>query len=223
MGLPNIPPRGPSSSRRGASVRARVRQSGSIRRLLARRYCSAGQTAAVSKTSSVTSSANGHCSPAAARPFQIVLDRAARHAKKSPDLARAHAIVVKPQKGIAIAASSVPLAGIPFSSSNIDESGVPQGADLRGTNSENQKLASGGRLHLGIRGRFQIGMVAGIKSESPAGLNRNHTKSFFGPMSGIFVSGHFADAVAFYGVATIPAVAVEGSKGGLNHPQGNQG
>ena len=36
--------------------------------------------------------------PRRRRPFQIVLDRAARHAKKSPDLARAHAIVVKPQK-----------------------------------------------------------------------------------------------------------------------------
>jgi hypothetical protein len=32
------------------------------------------------------------------RPFQIVLDRAAPHAKKSPDLACAHTIVVKPQK-----------------------------------------------------------------------------------------------------------------------------
>jgi len=35
--------------------------------------------------------------PRRRRPFQIVLDRAARNAKKSPDLARAHAIVVKPQ------------------------------------------------------------------------------------------------------------------------------
>ena len=35
--------------------------------------------------------------PGRRRPFQIVLDRRARHAKTPPDLARAHPIVVKPQ------------------------------------------------------------------------------------------------------------------------------
>src|SRR5208283_3193087 len=35
--------------------------------------------------------------PSRRRPFQIVLDRRTRHAKTSPDLARAHPIVVKPQ------------------------------------------------------------------------------------------------------------------------------
>ena len=35
--------------------------------------------------------------PGRRRSFQIVLDRRARHAKTSPDLARAHPIVVKPQ------------------------------------------------------------------------------------------------------------------------------
>ena len=37
------------------------------------------------------------CQPGRCRPLQIVLDRQARHAKTSPDLARAHPIVVKPQ------------------------------------------------------------------------------------------------------------------------------
>ena len=37
------------------------------------------------------------CQPGRPRPLQIVLDRRARHAKTSPDLARAHPIVVKPQ------------------------------------------------------------------------------------------------------------------------------
>ena len=37
------------------------------------------------------------CQPGRRRPLQIVLDRRARHAKTSPDLARAHPIVVKPQ------------------------------------------------------------------------------------------------------------------------------
>ncbi len=37
------------------------------------------------------------CQPGRRRPFQIILDRRARHAKTSPDLARAHPIVVKPQ------------------------------------------------------------------------------------------------------------------------------
>jgi hypothetical protein len=35
--------------------------------------------------------------PGRRRPFQIVLDRRARHAEATPDLARAHPIVVKPQ------------------------------------------------------------------------------------------------------------------------------
>jgi hypothetical protein len=35
--------------------------------------------------------------PGRRRPFQIVLDRRARHAETPPDLARAHPIVVKPQ------------------------------------------------------------------------------------------------------------------------------
>ena len=37
------------------------------------------------------------CQPGRRRPFQIILDRRARHAKTSPDLARAHPIMVKPQ------------------------------------------------------------------------------------------------------------------------------
>ena len=37
------------------------------------------------------------CQPGRRGPLQIVLDRRARHAKTSPDLARAHPIVVRPQ------------------------------------------------------------------------------------------------------------------------------
>ena len=37
------------------------------------------------------------CQPGRRRPLQIVLDRRARHAKTSPDLARAHPIVAQPQ------------------------------------------------------------------------------------------------------------------------------
>ena len=37
------------------------------------------------------------CQPGRRRSLQIVLDRRARHAKTSTDLARAHPIVVKPQ------------------------------------------------------------------------------------------------------------------------------
>ena len=46
--------------------------------------------------------------------------------------------------------------------------GCASTADLQGTNRAQIQL-SGGRL--------QIGMVAGIKSESPAGLNRNSHSS----------------------------------------------
>ena len=35
--------------------------------------------------------------PRRRRPFQVVLDRRARHAKAAPDLTRAHAVVVKAQ------------------------------------------------------------------------------------------------------------------------------
>ena len=37
------------------------------------------------------------CQPRRRRPFQIVLDRAARHTKAPPDLARAHTVPVKAQ------------------------------------------------------------------------------------------------------------------------------
>ncbi|MGO9849948.1 MAG: hypothetical protein ACLPKT_26125, partial [Methylocella sp.] len=61
---------------------------------------------------------------------------------------------------------------LPFSSSNIDESGVPQVLTCR-----EQTERAANRLKWPAssrnRGRFQIGMVAGFKSESPAGLNRN--------------------------------------------------
>ena len=50
-----------------------------------------------SRASSVTSVRQRPCQPGRRRSFQIVLDRRARHAKTSPDLARAHPIVVKPQ------------------------------------------------------------------------------------------------------------------------------
>ena len=50
-----------------------------------------------SRASSVTSSASGQASPAAAARFRLSWMVAARHAKTPPDLARAHPIVVKPQ------------------------------------------------------------------------------------------------------------------------------
>src|SRR5271163_2203686 len=55
-------------------------------------------------------------------------------------------------------------AGIPISSSIIDGSGVPQLLN-RGEQTLTAVTGSGGRLH--------FGMVAGIKSERPAGLRRN--------------------------------------------------
>ena len=56
-------------------------------------------------------------------------------------------------------------AGIPFSSSIIDESGVPKLLTCGEQTREDQKPGSGGRLHLG--------MVAGIKSERWPASNRN--------------------------------------------------
>ena len=65
-----------------------------------------------------------------------------------------------------------PLAGIPISSSIIDEAGVPQLLN-RGEQTVEAVTGSGGRLHFGMVAGHQIGTAADIKSESPAGLHRN--------------------------------------------------
>src|SRR5271166_3449617 len=63
-------------------------------------------------------------------------------------------------------------AGIPISSSTIDGPGVPQLAEPRGANVESRdRLRWPASFRNG--GRNQIGTVADIKSESPAGLPRN--------------------------------------------------
>jgi len=107
--------------------------------------------------------ANGHCSPAAAARFRLSWIVFARHAKKSPDLARSlHAIVVKPQKvSQCCRIVSSRFAGIPFSSSNINESGVPQVLTAGNKQRESRKPAQVAGF-ISDRGRFQIGMVAGI-------------------------------------------------------------
>ena len=88
------------------------------------------------------------CQPGRCRPFQIILDRRARHAQTSPDLARAC---------VAIVACSIPASpASPISSSTIDGPGVPQLMN-RGEQTLRAVTGSGGRLH--------FGMVAGIKSE----------------------------------------------------------
>jgi hypothetical protein len=56
-------------------------------------------------------------------------------------------------------------AGIPISSSVIDEAGLPQLLACGEQTFRAEKPGSGARLH--------FGMVAGFKSESVVGLNRN--------------------------------------------------
>ena len=125
----------------------------------------------------MTSSANGHCNPAAAARFRlswIVLratPRAARSRARSPH--RGEAAI-----STAIVASSVPASpAFPFSSSIIDEQGVPR-VLTRGeqtTRTENRLRWPASSRN---GGRLQIGTLAGIKSESPAGLHRNsHTRA----------------------------------------------
>jgi hypothetical protein len=63
-------------------------------------------------------------------------------------------------------------AGIPISSSTIDERGVPQLMN-RGEQTLTDVTGSGGRLHFGNGGRNKIGTAADIRSESLAGLARN--------------------------------------------------
>jgi len=151
---------------RGASVRApRFRQSGSIRRLwppLLQR----GQNSRCSKTSSGDIVRQWPLQSRRRRPFQIVLGSCARHAKKSPDLAARSRHRGEAAKGIAIAASSVPARRHPVSSSNSDESGVPQVLTC-GEQTARTKNCSGGRLQSRKSRPVSIGMVAGIKSESP--------------------------------------------------------
>ena len=118
-----------------------------------------------SRASSVTSSGNGHCNPAAAtrvRLSWIVLRATPRRRPISRALTPSWRSRNK-YRNCRIVSSR--LAGIPISSSIIDEEGRVAVADLRGANEENRLTSSGGRLHLG--------MVAGLESVSPAGLRRN--------------------------------------------------
>ena len=73
------------------------------------------------------------------RPLQIVLDRRARHAQSSPDLARAHPTVLQPQQQLFAIVSSR-FASIAISSSTIDgrDSSV---ADSRGANGMSHSTA----------------------------------------------------------------------------------
>src|SRR5271165_5845236 len=143
--------------------RARAVQSGSARR---RWPCAtpARPNSRASRASSVTSSASGHASPAAAARFRLswIVERATP--RRRP-ISRALTLSwCSRNKCRSCRMLSSRFAGIPVSSSTIDGPGVPQLAN-RGEQTTRAVTGSGGRLHLG--------MVAGIKSERWPTSNRH--------------------------------------------------
>ena len=110
-------------------------------------------------------------------PLQIVLDRAARDAEHSPNLARTDAVADQPQY----------LSYLPHGQLSLRRHQVLLVDDHEGPDAQvadPRKNAEGcqpsGRRLIGTRptsvrngGRLQIGTMAGIKSEYPAGLRRN--------------------------------------------------
>ena len=119
------------------------------------------------------------CQPGRRRPFQIVLDRRARHAQTSPDLARAHPIVVKSQQMSQLSHAQFPLRRHPDLLVDHRRAGSAAVAEPRGANAKSRdRLRWPASFRNG--GRHQIGTAADIKSESLAGLRRN---SHFPPLA----------------------------------------
>src|SRR5271165_465087 len=145
------------------SSRARADQSGSARR---RWPCvtPARPNSRVSSASSVTSSASGHASPAAAARFRLswIVERATP--RRRPISRALTPSWCSRNRCRSCRMLSSRFAGIPISSSTIDGPGVPQLAN-RGEQTTRAVTGSGGRLH--------FGMVAGIKSERWPSSNRN--------------------------------------------------
>ena len=105
------------------------------------------------------------CQSGRRRPFQIVLDRRARHPQKTPHFACADPAVVKAQQMFAIVACSVPASqASPSPRRPFDGRGLPR-LLIRGERTERAFNSSSGRLH--------FGMVAGIKSVPWPASNRN--------------------------------------------------
>ena len=153
------------------SSRARAAQSGSARR---RWPCvtPARPYSRVSRASSVTSSASGHASPAAAARFRLswIVERATP--RRRP-ISRALTPSWRSRNRCRNCRMlSSRFAGIPISSSTIDGPRSAAVAEPRGANDQSRdRLRWPASFRNG--GRHQIGTAADIKSESPAGLNRN--------------------------------------------------
>ena len=130
-----------------------------------------------SRASSVTSSANGHASPAAAARFRLswTVDRATLWRRP---ISRA---LTPPWRSRSRCRSchmlSSRFAGIPISSSTIDGRECASVADLRGADAE--RLTGWWPASFRNGGRLQIGTVASIKSKSVAGLRRNSQDAGF--------------------------------------------
>ena len=110
--------------------------------------------------------------PRRRRPFQVVLDRRARHAQTPPDLPRAHPTMVKSQQCSQLSHAQFPLRRHPHLLVDHRRVGSASVADSRGANGPSlQQLRWPASFRNG--GRHQIGIPAGFNSESVAGLRRN--------------------------------------------------
>ena len=116
--------------------------------------------------------------PGRRRPLEVVLNRAARHPQRAPDLAGAHPIAVKPQhlsnlphRQLSLRRHPVPL---------VDRRGdlMPELLTCRETPQSIVGRVAGFKSEwwpdlFRNGGRHQIGTMAGFASEYPAGFNRN--------------------------------------------------
>ncbi len=121
--------------------------------------------------------------PGRLRPPKIVLDRAACHPERAPDLPGAHAIVVQPQH-----LPQLPHGQLSFGRHQVllpdDRGGLMPESLTRRKNAANRYQVAGFKSERWPdssrnAGRLQIGTPAGFASEYPAGINRNpHLNSF---------------------------------------------
>ena len=197
IGSPDIPPTGSSSSRQAASSRAQAPPSPARCAAAWPVGAPARPNSRSSRTSSVTSSASGHFSPAAVARFRLswMVDRATpmrrpiSRALKPPWWSRNSC------RNCRMLSSR--FAGIPSSRRSSTGTGLPQLA-IRGEQVARAEPLLRWPASSRNGGRLQIGMVAGMISEKVAGFDRNsHSatdlcragpSAFSGSGSGLFVA-----------------------------------
>src|SRR5579872_2643424 len=119
--------------------------------------------------------------PRCTRSLKIVLDRAARHPERTPDLPRAYAVVVQTQHLPQLPHRQLSSGRHQCPSSLVEEGLMPESLTRKKRRQPPQKVAgfksewrpdlfrNAGRLQIGIPTGFHVGTPGRIKSESAAG------------------------------------------------------